>query len=247
MEQLLKLQSILNNSERIVFFTGAGISTESNIPDFRSTDGLYNQAYKYPPEIILSASFFKNSPEEFYRFYRDKMIYTEAMPNRAHQFIADLEKSGRKITVITQNIDALHQKAGSSHVIEFHGSVYRNHCICCKKTYGIEKILSDKPVPKCSCGGIVKPDVVLYEESLNTQNINEAIYEIRTADAMIVCGTSLSVYPAAGMIQYFNKENLVIINKSATPFDERADLCIKKSIGETLSQIEIYPFQKRKL
>ncbi len=244
MEQLLKLQEIIDNSERLVFFTGAGISTESNIPDFRSTDGLYNQAYQFPPEIILSATFFKNNPEEFYRFYRDKMLYPDALPNRAHQFISEIEKSGREVTVITQNIDDLHQKAGSSHVITLHGSVYKNHCIRCKKSFEINAILSSRSIPRCSCGGIIKPDVVLYEENLNDQDIRDAINAISNADTMIICGTSLTVYPAAGMIQYFKGKNLIIINKTVTQFDQKADLCIKGSIGETLSSIQINSLKK---
>lgn len=247
MEQLSHLQKILDESAKIVFFTGAGISTESNIPDFRSADGLYNQAYKFPPEIILSRTFFQKYPEEFYRFYRDKMLYPYALPNMAHYFIAELEKSGRKVTVITQNIDDLHQKAGSTHVITLHGSVYRNHCTRCHKFYGIDTILSDTLIPKCSCGGIIKPDVVLYEESLNSKDIQEAIYEISTADTLIICGTSLTVYPAAGMINYFRGKNLVIINKTITPFDEKADLCIMASIKETLSSIKINPLKKEQL
>lgn len=239
MEKIQQLQEIIDTSERIVFFTGAGASTESNIPDFRSVDGLYNQKYKYPPETILSATFFEHKTEEFYEFYRDKMIYENARPNKGHRFMADLEKCGKEVTVITQNIDGLHQMAGSGNVIELHGSVYRNYCTRCNKFYGAETILKSQGIPRCTCKGIIKPDVVLYEEGLDASNISRAIQAIRNADAMIICGTSLTVYPAAGMVRYFNGQNLVIINKSATDYDRSADLCIQDSIGEVLSQIKI--------
>ncbi len=241
MNKISELQNIFDQSRNIVFFTGAGISTESHIPDFRSVDGLYNQKYKFPPEIILSATFFKKYPQEFFKFYRDKMIYLDAQPNKAHQFIADFENSGRNVAVITQNIDNLHQKAGSKNVIELHGSIMRNHCIQCKKTYSIEKILNGQSIPKCSCNGIIKPDVVLYEENLKEQDITNSIKAISEADTMIICGTSLTVYPAAGMIQYFKGRNLVIINKSITEYDSQATLCIQESIGKILSSIKINP------
>ncbi len=227
----------VKNSDNIVFFGGAGVSTESGIPDFRSVDGLYNQKYKYPPETILSHSFYIRKPEEFFEFYRNKMLFPDAEPSTTHIKLAELEKSGKLKGVITQNIDGLHQKAGSSHVIELHGSVLRNYCERCGKFYGIDAIINSKGVPKCSCGGRIKPDVVLYEEGLDEKNIQEAVRLIKEADVLIVGGTSLGVYPAAGLIDYYNGNKLVLINKSETPYDRRADLLIHDALGNVFSQI----------
>lgn len=227
----------IKNSDNIVFFGGAGVSTESGIPDFRSVDGLYNQKYKYPPETILSHSFYIRKPEEFFEFYRNKMLFPDAKPSTTHIKLAGLEKSGKLKGVITQNIDGLHQKAGSSHVIELHGSVLRNYCERCGKFYGIDAIINSKGVPKCSCGGRIKPDVVLYEEGLDEKNIQEAVRLIKEADVLIVGGTSLGVYPAAGLIDYYNGNKLVLINKSETPYDRRADLLIHDALGNVFSQI----------
>lgn len=239
MTQTEQLQKLIDESRRIVFFGGAGVSTESGIPDFRSTDGLYNQQYAYPPETILSHTFFRRNPEEFYRFYRDKMLCLDAEPNAAHLKLAELEAAGRLTAVVTQNIDGLHQKAGSKNVLELHGSVLRNYCMKCGKFYGAEHILHSEGIPRCECGGIIKPDVVLYEEGLNEKTMSEAIHHIASADLLIIGGTSLVVYPAAGMIRYFQGEKLVLLNKSATSADERATLCIRKSIGEVLKNIEV--------
>ena len=227
----------IKNSDNIVFFGGAGVSTESGIPDFRSVDGLYNQKYKYPPETILSHSFYIRKPEEFFKFYRNKMLFPDAEPSTTHIKLAELEKSGKLKGVITQNIDGLHQKVGSSHVIELHGSVLRNYCERCGKFYGIDAIINSKGVPKCSCGGRIKPDVVLYEEGLDEKNIQEAVRLIKEADVLIVGGTSLGVYPAAGLIDYYNGNKLVLINKSETPYDRRADLLIHDALGNVFSQI----------
>lgn len=228
------LKKWIEESNYIVFFGGAGVSTESNIPDFRSTDGLYNQEYDYPPETILSHSFYMRKPEEFYRFYRNKMLFPDARPNRAHNAIAKLEKEGKLKAVITQNIDGLHQAAGSKEVLELHGSVLRNHCTRCGKFYGMDDILKMKGVPECDCGGTIKPDVVLYEEGLDNEVIERAIDHIRKADMLIIGGTSLVVYPAAGLIDYYRGNKLVLINKSATSRDEQADLVINDSIGKVL-------------
>ncbi len=228
------LKKWIEESNYIVFFGGAGVSTESNIPDFRSTDGLYNQEYDYPPETILSHSFYMRKPEEFYRFYRNKMLFPDARPNRAHNALAKLEKEGKLKAVITQNIDGLHQAAGSKEVLELHGSVLRNHCTRCGKFYGMDDILKMKGVPKCDCGGTIKPDVVLYEEGLDNEVIERAIDHIRKADMLIIGGTSLVVYPAAGLIDYYRGNKLVLINKSATSRDEQADLVISDSIGKVL-------------
>ena len=234
MQEILK--KWIDESDNIVFFGGAGVSTESNIPDFRSQDGLYNQEYKYPPEIILSHTFFMNNPKEFYRFYRNKMIYKDARPNKAHYALAELEKRGKLKAVITQNIDGLHQMAGSKNVIELHGTVYKNHCIECGKKYGLDYILESKGVPRCICKGIIKPDVVLYEESLNNNDIAKAINFIENADVLIVGGTSLRVYPAAGLIDYYRGNKLVLINRDSIK-DARADLKIQGRIGEVLSDL----------
>lgn len=228
------LKQWLSESENIVFFGGAGVSTESKIPDFRSTDGLYNQQYAYPPETILSHTFYMRRPEEFYRFYRNKMLFPDAEPNRAHKALAKLEQEGRLRAVITQNIDGLHQKAGSREVLELHGSVLRNYCTKCGKFYGLEAVLESEGVPRCTCGGVIKPDVVLYEEGLDQHTLQKAVYYISNADVLIIGGTSLTVYPAAGLIDYYGGKKLVLINKFVTPMDSRADLVISGPIGEIL-------------
>ncbi len=229
-----QLRHLLQTSKNIVFFGGAGVSTESGIPDFRSEDGLYHQTYQYPPETIISHSFFVRHPEEFYRFYKDKMLWLDAKPGKAHLALAELEKQGRLQAVITQNIDGLHQAAGSKKVLELHGSVHRNTCQRCGKSYSAQDILQMEGVPHCACGGIIKPDVVLYEESLNSDILNQSVEAIANADVLIVGGTSLVVYPAAGLIQYYRGHHLVLINRSETPYDSRADLCIHDSIGKVL-------------
>lgn len=227
----------INESDNIVFFGGAGVSTESNIPDFRSTDGLYNQEYAYPPETILSHSFYRRKPEEFFRFYRNKMLFPNAQPNAAHKALARLEQQGKLKAVITQNIDGLHQKAGSKEVLELHGSVLRNYCERCGKFYSLDQILASKElVPKCDCGGTIKPDVVLYEESLNQKTLEKSVRYISEADLLIVGGTSLTVYPAAGLLDYYRGKKLVLINMAATAKDNIADLIIKRKIGEALSE-----------
>ena len=228
------LKKWLDESSNIVFFGGAGVSTESGIPDFRSVDGLYNQQYDYPPETILSHSFYMRKPEEFYRFYRNKMLFPNAEPNRAHKALAKLEKMGKLKAVVTQNIDGLHQKAGSREVLELHGSVLRNYCTRCGKFYGLDAILNSTGVPKCTCGGTIKPDVVLYEEGLDQETIEKSVKYIANADVLIIGGTSLTVYPAAGLIDYYRGHKLVLINKSVTPMDNRADLVISGPIGEVL-------------
>ena len=239
MEEINKLQSIVDESDNIVFFGGAGVSTESGIPDFRSVDGLYNQKYKYPPENIISHSFYRRDPEEFYRFYKDKMLFPEAKPNKAHMKLAELEAAGKLKAVITQNIDGLHQMAGSRRVIELHGSVHRNYCERCHKFYDLRYVIDAPGVPKCSCGGTIKPDVVLYEEGLNNQDIEDAIHYISEADTLIIGGTSLVVYPAAGLIRYFRGRHLVVINMSPTQSDREADLLITDKIGSVLDQIHV--------
>lgn len=228
------LKKWLAESNNIVFFGGAGVSTESKIPDFRSTDGLYNQQYAYPPEVILSHSFYMKKTEEFYRFYRNKMLFPDAEPNRAHKALAKLEEQGKLKAVVTQNIDGLHQKAGSKEVMELHGSVLRNYCMRCGKFYEIDAILHSNGVPECSCGGTIKPDVVLYEEGLDQRTIQKSVNYIANADMLIIGGTSLTVYPAAGLIDYYHGNKLVLINKSVTPMDDRADLVISGPIGEVL-------------
>ena len=228
------LKQWLAESKNIVFFGGAGVSTESKIPDFRSTDGLYNQQYAYPPETILSHTFYMKKTEEFYRFYRNKMLFPDAEPNRAHKALAKLEAEGCLKAIVTQNIDGLHQKAGSKEVLELHGSVLRNYCQRCGKFHGIEAILHSTGVPKCECGGTIKPDVVLYEEGLDQHTIQRSIYHISNADVLIIGGTSLTVYPAAGLVDYYNGNKLVLINKSVTPMDSQSDLVISGPIGEIL-------------
>ncbi|MCI5952124.1 MAG: NAD-dependent protein deacylase [Anaerostipes sp.] len=240
MNKIAQLQSIIDESNRIVFFGGAGVSTESNIPDFRSTDGLYNQTYKYPPETIVSATFFWNRTEEFYDFYKDRMLYLDAKPNKAHQKLAELEQAGKLSAVITQNIDGLHQAAGSKKVYELHGSVLRNYCVKCHKFYPVEAVKNAPGVPYCECGGLIKPDVVLYEEGLDNDVISGAVHAIAQADTLIIGGTSLVVYPAAGLIDYFHGKHLVVINRDATSRDKQAELCISDSIGEVLGQIEVH-------
>ena len=226
-EQIQELQEIIDNSTHIVFFTGAGVSTASGIPDFRSTDGLYNQKYQFPPEEILSHHFFKQHTEEFFRFYRDKMLYPDVKPSFVHQYIASLEKRNKKVTVITQNIDGLHQLAGSTNVLELHGSVLRNTCMQCHTKYSLDEILKMDTVPHCpKCNGIIKPDVVLYEEGLDENILNQSLHALQTADTCIVLGTSLVVYPAAGLLRYFGGDKLVLINRDQTSYDSTADLTI---------------------
>jgi NAD-dependent deacetylase len=236
-EKIEKLREMIEECENIVFFGGAGVSTESGIPDFRSVDGLYNQKYKYPPEMIISHSFFKSRTEEFYEFYKDRMIFEDAKPNEAHKYLAELEKRGKLKAVITQNIDSLHTAAGSKNVFELHGSVMRNYCEKCHKFYPLEFITSSIGVPRCNCGGIVKPDVVLYEEMLDDNVLQGAVEAISEADMMIIGGTSLVVYPAAGLINYFNGKYLVLINKSETGQEKRADLVIHDAIGEVFKSL----------
>lgn len=235
--KIQQLKEWVDASDNIVFFGGAGVSTESGIPDFRSVDGLYNQQYRYPPETILSHSFFRAEPEEFFRFYRAKMLALDAEPNAAHKKLAEWESMGKCRAVVTQNIDGLHQKAGSREVLELHGSVLRNHCMRCHKPYDVRDIAAGTGVPKCECGGIIKPDVVLYEESLDTTVIDKSVKYIRAADILIIGGTSLAVYPAAGLIDYYRGSKLVLVNKSSTPADHRADLVIHAPIGEVFSQL----------
>lgn len=242
MNEIEQLRQIIRESDRIVFFGGAGVSTESNIPDFRSQDGLYNQKnqYPYPPEVMLSRSFFDSHPKEFFQFYFDRMIALDAVPNPAHYALAKLEKEGKLSAVITQNIDGLHQKAGNVNVLELHGSVLRNYCMTCGKYYGLEDVLKlrdENGIPHCELDqSIIKPDVVLYEEGLDQEVLSQAVYEISHCDTLIVGGTSLVVYPAAGLLQYFRGRHLVLINRDATPYDDRADLVIRDSIGRTLSE-----------
>lgn len=235
----MTLQEIIDSSEKVVFFGGAGVSTESGIPDFRSVDGLYNQKYDYPPEQILSHTFFRSKTKEFYRFYKDKMLCLDAKPNKAHLKLSEMERKGKLSAVITQNIDGLHQAAGSKHVLELHGSVLRNYCEDCGKFYTAQDILDSEGVPVCSCGGIIKPDVVLYEEGLNDRTVNEAVSEIQSCDTLIIAGTSLTVYPAAGMVRYFRGKYLVLINRDETPMDSSADLVIHDKVGEVLDRLVI--------
>ncbi len=237
-DKIERLRSMIDECSKIVFFGGAGVSTESGIPDFRSPDGLYNQKYSLPPEEIVSKSYFFAHTKEFYDFYRDKMIYTEAKPNAAHIYLADLERRGKLLSVVTQNIDGLHQAAGSKKVRELHGSVHQNHCLRCGKFYDLSAITESAGVPKCSCGGTIKPDVVLYEESLDPETIDLAVADISAADMLIIGGTSLSVYPAASFIYYFKGKYLVMINRTSTSADERADLVIRDSIGEVFSKLQ---------
>ena len=237
-QELETLKNWIDNSDNIVFFGGAGVSTESGIPDFRSVDGLYNQQYDYPPETILSHTFFRRNTEEFYRFYRAKMLALDAKPNAAHKKLAKWEQEGKLKAVVTQNIDGLHQAAGSKMVYELHGSVHRNYCQKCGAFYDARYMLESKGIPKCEkCGDIIKPDVVLYEEGLDDATMRGAIRAISHADVLIIGGTSLTVYPAAGLIDYYNGNKLVLINKSVTPMDSRADLLVQGPIGEIFSQL----------
>ena len=237
-EQLETLKTWINESDNIVFFGGAGVSTESGIPDFRSVDGLYHQQYDYPPETILSHTFFKRNTEEFYRFYRAKMLTLDAKPNAAHKKLAEWEQQGKLKAVVTQNIDGLHQAAGSKVVYELHGSVHRNYCQKCGAFCDARYMLESTGIPRCEkCGGLIKPDVVLYEEGLDQATINGAVHAISQADVLIIGGTSLTVYPAAGLIDYYNGNKLVLINKSVTPMDNRADLLVQGPIGEIFSQL----------
>ena len=238
MNEIEFLQEMTDKAENIVFFGGAGVSTESGIPDFRSVDGLYNQTYQYPPETILSHQFFINNTEEFYRFYRKKILYLEAKPNDAHIKLAELEAKGKLKAVITQNIDGLHQLAGSEKVLELHGSVHRNYCMDCHQFYPVQMIKDSQGVPKCSCGGTIKPDVVLYGEGLNSEVMNQSVAAIASADVLIIGGTSLGVYPAAGLIDYYRGRNLVLVNKTETPMDTRANLIIKGSIGKVFKHLK---------
>ena len=231
------LKELIDTYQNIVFFGGAGVSTESGIPDFRSVDGLYNEIYDYPPETIISHSFFVKNPKEFFRFYKNKMIYPNAAPNVTHKALAHLEQQGKVKAVVTQNIDGLHQMAGSKCVYELHGSVHRNYCMNCGKFFGLDAVLEADGVPKCSCGGTIKPDVVLYEEGLDGKTVSGAIAAIQNADLLVVGGTSLTVYPAAGMIDYFRGDKLILINKTVTPFDSRADIVINDSLGSVFKEI----------
>ena len=235
----MTLQELIQDARHIVFFGGAGVSTESGIPDFRSTDGLYHQKYPWPPETILSHEFFMTRPEEFFRFYRDKMLPLDAQPNKAHLTLAELEKKGKLTGVVTQNIDGLHQKAGSRVVDELHGSIWRNTCMRCGKKYGPEAIRDSQGVPLCTCGGRIKPDVVLYGEGLDDETVSHAVSLIRHADLMIVAGTSLTVYPAAGLLNYFRGSHLVLINRDPTPADREADLVIHDKVGQVLGGLDL--------
>ncbi len=240
MTQIKQLQEIIDSSKHIVFFSGAGVSVDSGIPDFRSQDGLYNQEYDYPPEEIISHHFYIQYPEEFYRFYRNKMLYLDAKPNIVHETIAKLEEKGKCLGVVTQNIDGLHQKAGSKKVYELHGSVLRNYCTNCNSFYDAKYIKDHTPLPLCEkCGHIIKPDVVLYEEGLNHAVVSGAIAAIQSADTLIVLGTSLVVYPAAGLLQYFHGKNLVLINRDATPYDSQCDLCIHDTFDQVFPKLII--------
>ena len=231
------LKTWIEASDNIVFFGGAGVSTESGIPDFRSTDGLYHQKFEYPPETILSHTFFYQHTEYFYRFYREKMLPLEAEPNAAHRALAALERAGKLRAIVTQNIDGLHQKAGSKNVYELHGSIWRNYCTKCGKSYSAEFIRDSGGVPHCACGGLIKPDVVLYEEGLDEKTIKGAVRAIAEADVLIVGGTSLTVYPAAGLIRYYGGNRLVLINRDETPYDDMAGLVLHASLGDVFSQL----------
>lgn len=238
-QEIGALQEIIDESKNIVFFGGAGVSTESGIPDFRSEDGLYHEKYSYPPERIISHSFFLTNPEVFYRFYKEKMLCLDAEPNAAHRKLAELEQAGKLKAVVTQNIDGLHQKAGSKIVYELHGSIHRNYCLRCHKFYSAKLIKESEGIPYCSCGGVIKPDVVLYEESLDSKTIEDAVTAIANADTLIIGGTSLVVYPAAGFIDYFRGKHLVLINKAETGRTVQADLSIRAPIGEVMAGINV--------
>lgn len=236
-EKILQLKKWIDESDNVVFFGGAGVSTESGIPDFRSVDGLYNQKWKYPPETILSHTFFTRCPEEYYRFHREKLVIDGVEPNAAHLKLAELEQKGKLRAVVTQNIDGLHQAAGSKKVLELHGSILRSYCSTCGRPYPAEKMNHGEGVPKCQCGGVIRPDIVLYEEPLDDKIMYEAIDYIRNADVLIIGGTSLNVYPAAGLINYYRGNKLVLVNLSATPYDSEADLVINEKIGKVFSQL----------
>lgn len=236
-DKIAKLREMIAESDNIVFFGGAGVSTESGIPDFRSVDGLYNQKWKYPPETILSHSFFERDPEEYYRFHREKLVIDGVKPNRAHLRLAQLEQEGKLKAVITQNIDGLHQTAGSKNVLELHGSILRAYCSRCRRPYPAEQMNKGTGVPRCSCGGVIRPDIVLYEEALDEDILRRSIAYIRNADILIIGGTSLNVYPAAGLINYYRGNKLVLINLSETPYDSYADLIIHEKIGEVFSRV----------
>ena len=238
-DSVAMLQKLIDESRRIVFFGGAGVSTESGIPDFRSVDGLYNMKYKYPPETILSHRFLYEQPEEFYRFYRDKLVFRDAKPNFAHEKLSELEKAGKLLAVVTQNIDGLHQMAGSKTVFELHGSLKRNYCACCYKRYDEKDLSEESHLPRCSCGGVIRPDVVMYGEPLDEDVVEGAVDALMKADLLLIAGTSLSVYPAAGLIGYASRAQKVMINRSATPADGVCDLVITGSVGEILSKINV--------
>ncbi len=237
MEKLEQLKKWVSESRRIVFFGGAGVSTESGIPDFRSVDGLYRQKFEYPPETIISHSFYERNPEYFFRFYREKMMPLGYEPNITHRVLARWEEEGKLAAVVTQNIDGLHQKAGSKNVCELHGSVQRNYCVCCRRQYSAEFVRDYEGVPKCVCGGIVRPDVVLYEESLDQDTMERSVAAIADADMMIVAGTSLTVYPAAGLLRYYRGKRLVLINRDETPYDGYANLVFHAGLGDIFSQL----------
>ena len=239
MNKIKELQQLIDHSNNIVFFGGAGVSTESGIKDFRSVDGLYNEKYDYPPEMILSHTFFMNKTEEFYKFYRDKLNTLNIEPNITHKFLKKLEDNGKLKAIVTQNIDGLHEKAGSKKVLLLHGTIYRNYCMKCNKFYDAEYVFNNKDVPRCDCGGLIKPDVVLYEEGLDDEVVRETIKVISEADLLIIGGTSLAVYPAASFINYFRGDKIVIINKDSTPYDSRADLVINDKLGNVFSKLVV--------
>ena len=236
-DELRQLKDVIENSDNIVFFGGAGVSTESGIPDFRSADGVYNMKYKFPPEQIVSHSFFMSNTSDFYTFYREKMLHPDAMPNKAHYALAELEKRGKLKAIVTQNVDGLHHKAGSVNVLELHGSRSRYYCMDCGMKFTIDAVVEAEDIPLCPCGGIIRPDVVLFEEALDQDVIEKSVSAIRNADVLIVGGTSLNVYPAAGLIRYYNGDKLVLINKSETSYDSYASLVIRENIGETLGAV----------
>ena len=238
MIEIEKLKELIYKSKRIVFFGGAGVSTASGIKDFRSKDGLYHMHYKFPPEEILSHTFFMNQPDEFYKFYKDKLNCLDAKPNCCHTFLTTLEKEGKLKAIVTQNIDGLHQKAGSKNVLELHGSIYRNYCMNCHQFYEGDKVFKSVDIPKCSCGGTIKPDVILYEEALDDEVLQQAIYEISHADLLLVVGTSLTVYPASGLLQFYNGKDIVLINRDTTTYDSRATLLIQDDIKTVFEQLE---------
>lgn len=238
MDDLLTLQKLIDNAQKIVFFGGAGVSTESGIKDFRSKDGLYNQKYDYPPEVYLSRSFFNEHPELFFKFYKDKLNCLNAEPNICHKYLVKLENEGKLKAIITQNIDGLHEKAGSKKVLLLHGTIYKNYCMKCHKFYEAKDIFEKEGIPRCSCGGIIKPDVVLYEENLDEDVVRKAIEAIKDCDLLIVAGTSLVVYPAASFINYYRGDQLVIINKDVTPYDRKANLVINDKLGNVFSKLK---------